>query len=161
MSTGRIISTSAAFLVLICFFLPWISVSCSEQEIATLSGYELTTGTEIDLGVGSEEVEPDFVFLAVPLAALVVLGLVLTSALGVFPGTLAAAGQVSAASIGLFILAFKWLEARSDASDVGFVSFSPKIGVWGVVFGLIIIIIVSVLSFVGNARSIPVEPEET
>jgi multisubunit Na+/H+ antiporter MnhB subunit len=161
MSTGRIISSSAAFVVLVCFFLPWISVSCSEQEIATLSGYDLVAGTDIDLGVGTEEVEPDLIFLAVPLAALVVLGLVLISALDVFPGSLVAAGQVAASSIGLLVLAFKWLEARSDSSDVSFVSFSPEIGVWGVVIGLIAIIIGAILSLFEEAVSKRIDPEET
>ena len=161
MSTGRIISSSAAFVVLVCFFLPWISVSCSEQEIATLSGYDLVTGTDIDLGVGTEEVEPDLIFLAVPLAALVVLGLVLISALGVFPGSLAAAGQVAVSSIGLLVLAFKWLEAKSDSSDISFVSFSPEIGVWGVVVGLIVIIVGAILSLSVSAESRRIDPEKT
>lgn len=161
MSTGRIISSSAAFVVLVCFFLPWISVSCSEQEIATLSGYDLVAGTDIDLGVGTEEVEPDLVFLAVPLAALVVFGLVLISALEVFPGSLAAAGQVAAASIGLLVLAFKWLEARSDSSDISLVSFSPEIGVWGVVAGLIVIIVGAILSRFESAGPKRIDPGET
>jgi hypothetical protein len=68
-SPGKILSTSAALIVLICFFLPWVTVSCSEQEVATLSGYDLSVGTDIDLGVGTEEVDPDPIIFVVPLAA--------------------------------------------------------------------------------------------
>jgi membrane protease YdiL (CAAX protease family) len=106
-------------------------------------------------------VEPDLIFLAVPLAALVVLGLVLISALGVFPGSLAAAGQVAASSIGLLVLAFKWLEAKSDSSDISFVSFSLEIGVWGVVVGLIVIIVGAILSRFESTVSKRIDPEET
>lgn len=34
-------------LALMCFFLPWITVSCSGQKIVTLSGIQLATGTTI------------------------------------------------------------------------------------------------------------------
>jgi hypothetical protein len=155
MSTGRIISSSAALVVLMCFFLPWITVSCGEEDIDSLSGYELTTGTEIDLGVGAEEVESDLIFLAVPLAALIAAGLIFGAWTGSIPGTTAAAGQVAAASITLIILSYKWLEARSDASEVGFVSFSPEYGLWGVVLGLIVIAVTAIISRSVGERAPP------
>lgn len=35
-------------IVLICFFLPWVNVSCQGQKIATFSGIQLVTGTTIE-----------------------------------------------------------------------------------------------------------------
>lgn len=152
MSSGRIISSSAAFLILVCFFLPWITVSCGSQEIATVSGYELATGTEIDLGVGVEEREADWTFFLVPLAALAVIGLVLASSRGTMTGSMAA-GQIAAATIGLILLAYKWLDGRGEA-DSDLVSFSPEIGLWGVVLGLILVILGATISR-SNARGSP------
>lgn len=160
MSKGRLFSTSAAFVVLICFFLPWITVSCSEQEIATMSGLDLAVGTDIDLGVGREEVEPDLIIFIVPLAALVVMGLVLLSAVDIFPGSLTAAGQVAAASIGLLVLAYKWLDSRGGTPESDLVSFSPEIGLWGVVIGLIAIIVGATFSLLAAAQSTPLDPGE-
>ncbi len=34
--------------VLICFFLPWVNVSCQGQKIATFSGIQLVSGTTIE-----------------------------------------------------------------------------------------------------------------
>jgi len=161
MSKGRLFSTSAAFVVLICFFLPWITVSCSEQEIATMSGLDLAVGTDIDLGVGKEEVEPDLIIFIVPLAALVVMGLVLLSAVDLFPGSLTAAGQVAAASIGLLVLAYKWLDSRGGTPESDLVSFSPEIGLWGVVVGLIAIIVGATISRLASSQSTPADSGET
>jgi len=35
-------------LVLLTFFLPWVTVSCQQQKVITLSGIQLVTGTEIN-----------------------------------------------------------------------------------------------------------------
>jgi Na+/H+ antiporter NhaC len=150
MSSERIISSSAALVVLVLFFLPWIAVSCGNQEIATVTGYELATGTEIDLGVGVEEREADSTFFVVPLAAVIVIGLVLVSSIGRMTGSVAAAGEIAAATIGLILLAFKWLEARREAAesipDTFDFSFSPEIGLWAVVLGLVLIIVGATIS---------------
>jgi hypothetical protein len=160
MSTGRVLSTAAALVVLLFFFLPWVTVSCSEQEVDTLSGFDLAVGTEIDLGVGSEQLDPDFLIFVVPLAALVVLGLVFVSVIDVFPSSLAAAGQAAAATVGLLVLGYKWLDARSDTAEIDFVSFSIEIGVWGVVFGLVAIIIGAAVIRFEYARPAEIDPGE-
>jgi len=35
-------------IALICFFLPWVNVSCQGQKVITLSGIQLVTGTTIE-----------------------------------------------------------------------------------------------------------------
>jgi len=35
-------------IILICFFLPWITVSCQNQKVATFNGMQLVTGTTIE-----------------------------------------------------------------------------------------------------------------
>ena len=41
-------------IVLICFFLPFVTVSCGGEKMATLSGVQLITGTSVE-GSGSSE----------------------------------------------------------------------------------------------------------
>ncbi len=135
-------------------------MSCSEQEVATLSGYDLSVGTDIDLGVGTEEVDPDLIIFVIPLAAVVVIGLVILSTTGFLRPSLASTGQITAASMGLMVLAFKWLDARSQSAEFDFVSVSIEIGVWVTVISFVAIIIGAVLTRFANAGPTPVGPEE-
>ena len=160
-SPGNIISTTAALIVLLFFFLPWVTVSCEDEDIDTLSGYDLSVGTDLDLGVGTEELDPDPIIFVVPLAAVVVVGLVILSTTGVLRPSLASAAQIAAASMGLLVLAFKWLDARNQAAAYDFVSVSIEIGVWITVFSFIAIILGAVLARFAVAGSIQSEPEES
>ncbi len=36
-------------IVIICFFLPFVRITCNNQEIATMTGFKLATGGEIEL----------------------------------------------------------------------------------------------------------------
>lgn len=58
------VSASIFALILICFFLPFVSISCQNLSILRLSGIELVTGTTMqtpDLGSQSEQekIPPD------------------------------------------------------------------------------------------------------
>lgn len=44
----RKITPSVFIIVLVCFFLPWINVSCQGQKVASFSGMQLVTGTTIE-----------------------------------------------------------------------------------------------------------------
>ncbi|HSD62974.1 MAG TPA: zinc ribbon domain-containing protein [Ignavibacteriaceae bacterium] len=46
--SARFISPVLFFLVALCFFLPFVSFTCQEQKIATVTGMELVTGTKIE-----------------------------------------------------------------------------------------------------------------
>jgi hypothetical protein len=46
---GSLFSTAnlariAKVLALLCFFLPWVTISCAEQTLVSMSGYQLATG---------------------------------------------------------------------------------------------------------------------
>jgi hypothetical protein len=41
------LSGSVFILIIICFFLPFLSISCNNQQVAQLSGVQLATGTEV------------------------------------------------------------------------------------------------------------------
>ena len=48
------LSPSIFILVLICFFLPFTKISCAGEEVMTLTGFQLVTGTTIEVGGGTE-----------------------------------------------------------------------------------------------------------
>jgi hypothetical protein len=41
------VSSSLYLLILICFFLPFLSVSCQKQEVVTVTGIDLATGKDL------------------------------------------------------------------------------------------------------------------
>ena len=48
MPTSRKISSSFFAIVLICFFLPFVTISCDRNPVLELSGLQLTTGTTVE-----------------------------------------------------------------------------------------------------------------
>lgn len=48
MTGKRLISPALFALILICFSLPFFTISCSGQELATITGFQLVTGTEVE-----------------------------------------------------------------------------------------------------------------
>lgn len=78
-------------LALICFALPFVQVSCAGQKIATLSGFDLVTGTTITV---TENTPPS----RTPPSTPAVLALLLVIA-GIVLGLIARRGTVIAAAI--------------------------------------------------------------
>ncbi len=73
-------SGPAGVIIMIAFFLPWLTVSCSGSQVATLSGYELATGTLPQSAASffeaqrySEERGGETLLYVVPVAAIVAL----------------------------------------------------------------------------------------
>jgi len=63
--TLNFISASFLILILICFFLPFISITCANTEIAKLKGTDLAFGTEIKFQERTEKLKPElFALLA-------------------------------------------------------------------------------------------------
>jgi ribosomal protein L40E len=59
----RFFSPTLFLLAALCFFLPFVSFTCQEHKIATISGMELVTGTKIEKynleKLGTEEAKSD------------------------------------------------------------------------------------------------------
>jgi hypothetical protein len=70
---GSILSSGSGLALLLFFFLPWILVSCSGQVMGKFSGWEMATGTEINTGLGYEQVDPQPMIFLVLISALVIL----------------------------------------------------------------------------------------
>jgi len=55
----NILSPALYGIIIICFFLPWVSVSCQGQPIITLSGFQLAKGTTFGQpGTGPQKIAP-------------------------------------------------------------------------------------------------------
>lgn len=150
MKPKRLISLPAALVVVFCFFLPWISVSCSGQELVRFTGMDLASGRVINPGFGVEpqRIGGDALLYLVPVVAVVaaLLALAGASTRSKGPGV----GQLLAGVVGLGIMMMKWLtmndEAASFAGNAGLgmgnmFEVSIRIGVWGTLLGLIGIVL--------------------
>lgn len=58
-------------IILICFFLPFVTVSCQNQKLATLTGVQLATGTTIEQSSLLEQQNKEEKIPADPLASIV------------------------------------------------------------------------------------------
>lgn len=122
----------AKVLALLLFFLPWVTVSCAGQELASMSGYDLATGsvTVTNPMTGVSETPPGAGERDLPVIVAVVLilgALALTFVLGrSLGGLVAAAGAAGAAALIAYAV-FVRLPARmhagptpsGDAADTG------------------------------------------
>lgn len=144
MSIGRVLTGPIALLILLCFFLPWITVSCNSQPVAQFSGYELAAGGEINTGFGAQPVEGDPAVFVAPGAALLSLGLLLGLTAARLPKVVAGIGQLLGSIAGLAILLIKWNQLNENAAANGF-EVSGEFGLWAAGFGLIVLVIGAVL----------------
>ncbi len=137
------ISWSLYLIVLICFIMPFMTISCGGQKVVTLTGVQIATGSQIDVGGGQiQKIDPEarivLVFL-LSLAAMIVLLTVKTK-----PAYVAAL-VCSAASV---ILLY-WYKIKADADIVkqgeGMLTSTYDFGYWLVLFLLVIgIVLMSV-----------------
>lgn len=136
METSKYFSGSGIFLVLICFFLPWITVSCGSNQVVTLSGYDLAAGKELMFG---ERLEADIVMFMVPFAAMVAAYYVFGSGSPKQRGR----SQIVSGIAGIGVLGLKWILMESNQAELGteLITVSYEAGLWGTASGLILILI--------------------
>jgi len=81
-------------VILICFMLPWVNLSCQGQNAATFSGLQLATGTTVQQQNQEVKSEP----LAVAVLVLTILGLALSflkdKRSSIIPGIIGAAAFI-------------------------------------------------------------------
>jgi magnesium-transporting ATPase (P-type) len=75
LTLGKKVSGSAALLALVFFFLPWVTVSCGASW--SLTGYDLATFSTSSYYGTSDVPGARFLLLAIPIAALLILAIVL------------------------------------------------------------------------------------
>jgi hypothetical protein len=127
----RIIGPSAG-ASLLCFFLPWVLVSCEGQPVASFSGFQLAFGGQINspAGVIPLNASPDL--LLVLLGIVAILGMIVL----VYQGRMIAARTTrfitGIVGLNLVILLWRMLTAGSSASSQGgpTVEVSLQLGYW-------------------------------
>lgn len=98
------LARGAKLLALLCFFLPWVTVSCAGQELASMSGYELAAGsvTVTNPVSGARETPPGAGERDLPVivaACLILVGLGATFALARGLGALVGAACAAGAAV--------------------------------------------------------------
>ena len=146
MSTGFKISTPAIIAVLVCFFVPWLAVSCGGAEI-TMSGYDLAAG--VPDGSGGRT-EGEAIFWVVLAAAIACLGLALLIYFNTLPRFTAILLQVLLSGTSLVIIIVKWSGYRAQEAGV---LIEPRFGLWGTIVGLVGVIAGGVIDLLSSERS--------
>jgi hypothetical protein len=164
MSKGSIITGPAAVLAFVGFFMPWVTSSCSGQEVATLTGYELATGTTVEVRpveqapIGqTRQIPGQRRLLAIPFAAVICLALVSLMALHRVRPTLAGAIVVVLAVGCLLIMLNRTLEMRSQADENGF-DVRTRYGVFVVAAANVALLAGGVLDIVFGWRTRRAQP---
>lgn len=143
MDKGNKISGSGALTAVVCFFLPWVLVSCGSNQVRNFTGWELAAGTTINNGwtVQSVSGTPELFFvLAAGLAVLTLIyfswknqqvykyqgvGLVI---LGIIP-------------LGIIFWQFNSLQNEVASQSLSTIQVNYQLGFWGVILGYISVII--------------------
>lgn len=147
MQTGKWFTGSGALLVILFFFLPWITVSCGNMQIGTLSGYQLAAGAEINTGFGAERTEGSGAVFLILLAGLVAVGLLTAMLTNNLPVRTGAIGQLISGLIGIIILWLTWMQINQNVAEVGG-SVKAEAGLWLTALGFIAIFAGAVITLV-------------
>ncbi|MCO5187094.1 MAG: FHA domain-containing protein [Anaerolineae bacterium] len=150
---GKLLSGPAAAVLLLCFFLPWIAVSCEGLSVAEFSGYDLASGAgdllnspEVtDLGL---EVQSNLslVLYAIPVIAVIIV-IVVILAFSTIDESRAGLITIILGVLGLLVMAgfFLWWQntrGQLQLDELGYlVDLDGRIGFWGSLAGLIVTVI--------------------
>jgi len=129
-SKGHKLGSLGASLAILCFFLPWILVSCGGQQ--ALSGWELSAGTSI----GGQPIEGKPILFLVLIAGIAIIALAyLAYRRGMLTG-LDGYGLIGLGVLPLIVLLAHYSSAQEQAHQQGY-TFESQFGLWGVVVGYI------------------------
>ncbi len=156
---GKVISGPAAVLIVVFFFLPWITVSCNGQPVGEFSGYHLASGTAPEESAdlfSTGEVNGDPILFVIPLVGVVTLALLAVTLWKPDFEPNASWGQIIAAFIGLLVLALEWFQLRSESEGVFDILIQPAL--WGTAVTLIAVGAGAVLDLVLSRKKEPSFP---
>jgi hypothetical protein len=135
LSKGNKISGAASAIACVCFFMPWVLVSCEQQPVASFTGWQLASGGTVSSALGPLPLQgsPEiFLVLLSSIAALALIYMVYRSQLDL---RRASYGLIGVAVVSLFLMLTKFLGAESRATAEAGVEVSVRLrfGFWGVV----------------------------
>jgi hypothetical protein len=104
MSKGTLVIAGGALLVIICFFLPWVTIIQLDHD---LTGLNLATGTEIEMGgqvVSTVDAKPEYwVILGCAVACLALVAAVFMGRIAIKPASFLAIALVVLGVVMFFI----------------------------------------------------------
>lgn len=144
-SKGHKVGSSGAALAILCFFMPWMLVSCGGQT-AKISGWQLAAGTTIGSGFSAQQMEGKPILFLALLAAFGVIYLAYSAyKLGSLTPTMDGYGLIALGVLPLLILFISFSGVKDQAAQQGvYVEF--QFGLWGAVLGYIAAIAGGVLN---------------
>lgn len=146
LSTGNKVVGPSASVALICFFLPWILVSCEGQPIISMSGWQLAVGGTISTSFGTRPIGSSPELFLVLLAAIGCLVLIYVSYQRLLSISQAAYATVGLAVVSLLLLLIKFFTAEQPDQGVGpEIEVALQYGLWGTFLGYIGVIIGAVV----------------
>lgn len=118
------LARGAKLAALLLFFLPWVTVSCAGQELASMSGYDMAVGsvTVTNPMTGASETPPGAGERDLPVlvaGALILVSLVLTFVLARGLAALIAAGGAAGAAILIGYTVFVRVPAKMHGGSMG------------------------------------------
>lgn len=147
---GYKFSVSGALLIILCFFLPNVLVSCGSVRIAEISGWQLAAGTDIGSGNSAQHLDGETLLFLIPVGAILILGLAyLASKRGAISKGLDGIGVIIFSVIPVFIAWIKLNDMHQQTMSQGLqvVQVDPQYGFWGIVIGFALAIIGGVMNF--------------
>lgn len=143
LSKGHKVGGSGAALAILCFFLPWILVSCGGEPVAKLSGWQLAAGTRIM----NERIPGEGILFLILLSAILVLGVVFMAKQRGQLTKLDGFGLIGLGALPLLIILIKFSDMGGGLSGGGVgLDISLRLGFWGVIIGFIAVIIGGVIN---------------
>lgn len=132
---GNKIIGPASAIALICFFMPWVLVSCNDQPVATLTGWQLAAGvTPSATSPNAPPVEASPILFVVLLAALASLALVFFVYQRRLTLRKAAYAALALAGVSLLVLLAKFANAETQTGQAGIeIQLRLQYGFWGTV----------------------------
>lgn len=139
------VSPAMFVIVLICFFLPFTTFTCSGEKMATITGVQYLTGTSITVpGSGSfgsrpqtEEISPEPLIIVV--LVFTVLGLIISFANGTISYVLSVIAGIGG-TIFLFLFKSK-VDKETLAEGGGMIHVDFNLGFWLAVVFLVLIVL--------------------
>ena len=167
LSLARGLSGSALFvLVLVFFFLPWMSISCFDEEVLTVSGADVMGITEID-DIPSDVADDDYGIgdaLGSEAALLYLIALLAVASAALFflsgrKGSYTRAGLAGAGIVCIFLFLFLTLSSLTSEMGVGIgeleeagIGISWELGLWLSLLAFIGAIVVQFVPLPGTDR---------
>lgn len=153
---GHKVASPGAAIATIGFFLPWVLASCEGQAMASFSGWDLATGSTINLGFYAQQLPGQPAIFLILLAGLGALGLAyLALRRGAVRKLLDGLALAGLGGLALLIVLSQFSGAQEDAAREG-IALDYQLGFWAVVLGHLAVVIGGVMNLIGKGQSLPV-----